>query len=71
MISGERKHESKDGPRGYSEFSYGSFTRTLPIPAEIDQEKIEASFKNGLLTVILPKSETEKRKVRQIEVKAG
>ena len=70
-IQGEKKteHEEKEGERYLSERSYGSFSRSLTLPAEVDQDKIDASFKKGVLTVKLPKLPTEETKAKKIKVK--
>ena len=72
VIKGEKKAETKEEKANYLrvERSYGSFMRTLPLPAEVDQNKIEAAFSNGVLTVTLPKSEEAKRTAKKIAVKA-
>ena len=58
-LKGERKEvqESKEKNYRYSERLYGSFSRTLDFPTEIEADKIKATFKNGVLEVALPKSE--------------
>ena len=55
-ISGERKQEQKDEGEGFwrSERSYGAFYRAIPLPDGADEEKIAASFKNGVLEVNIP-----------------
>ena len=67
-IKGERKHESKENKNGYHrvERSYGSFVRRFTFPDNVDVEKIEASGKEGVLTIVIPKS--EKAKPRKISV---
>ncbi len=67
-IAGERKQESKSG-EGKSlreERFYGRFQRSVTLPAEVDAEKISATYRDGILEVTLPKSEAAKPK--QIEV---
>ena len=56
-VSGERKAEHEDKGEGYHrvERSFGSFSRSLNLPAGIDPEKVEASFDNGVLEVRVPK----------------
>ena len=54
-IRGE-KSESEDKDRGYSERWYGRFERRIALPAGVEEEKAEANFKDGVLTVTLPKS---------------
>src|SRR5947209_5934774 len=68
-IAGERKFESQqDNNKGYHriERSYGNFVRSFAVPNTFDTEKIAASFKNGVLSVTLPKKEAAKP--RQIKV---
>lgn len=69
-ISGRKKEESKQHDENYYhvERSYGEFRRDIALPAEVDSEKIEAHFRDGLLTVMLPK--TEKARPRKISVKS-
>jgi HSP20 family protein len=68
-IKGEKKKEEEVKKENYyrAERSYGSFLRTLPLPAEVKADKVKASFKNGILEVRLPK--TEEAKAKQIKVK--
>jgi HSP20 family protein len=68
-ISGEKRVENEDKKENFHriERSYGVFSRSFAIPSSILVEKIDASFKNGVLKVLLPKAEEAKPK--QIEVK--
>lgn len=68
VIRGEKKAEREKREAGYfySERSYGSFSRSLQLPAEVEVEKAKAEYKNGVLKLRLPKSETAKAK--QIKV---
>jgi HSP20 family protein len=66
-IRGEKKTETEDKDRLFSERYYGRFERRIPLD-DIDQDKIYASFKNGVLNVTLPKSSTAQRKVRRIAI---
>lgn len=66
-ISGEKKSETEDKERRFSERYYGRFERSIPVD-DIDQEKVAASFKNGVLTVTLPKSPTAQQKVKRIAI---
>lgn len=70
-ISGERHEEKEDSDRDWyrREQAYGSFHRSIALPAEIDVDKVSASFKRGVLTVTLPKAESSRRK--RIEVRAA
>jgi HSP20 family protein len=68
-IKGEKKKEEEVKEEKYyrSERSYGSFVRTLQLPADVQSDKVKASFKNGVLEVRLPK--TEEAKGKEIKVK--
>ena len=68
VLSGERKsdEERKDGEFYRSERFYGRFHRVLPLPSSVEVDKIQAKYRDGVLTVTLPKSEHAKGK--QIEV---
>lgn len=70
-IKGERKSEDEKKDKNYHrvERSYGSFTRSLDLGSEIDQVKVKAQYKDGVLEVIVPKSEQSKPKPIEIEVK--
>lgn len=68
-IQGERKQEKEEKGKKFHriERSYGTFMRTFDIPDGVDDQKLKAEFKDGMLVVHLPK--TEKVKTRTIEVK--
>ena len=70
-ISGERKAETKTEENGKvrSEFHYGSFRRVVPLPSRVQNDKVEAEYKNGVLNLTLPKVDAEKNKVVKVEVK--
>ena len=72
-IRGEKKIEHEEERKGIymSERSYGSFYRTVPLPAGVDADKADATFKNGVLTVSLPKTAEAQAKVKHIPVKAA
>jgi HSP20 family protein len=69
-IKGEKKQEKEEKEENYHliERSYGSFTRSVRLPREVQSDKISASFKNGVLRVTLPKSEEAKKKEVKIKV---
>ena len=70
-ITSESKHDAEENKDGYKrkEFSYSSFCRSFYIPENVNRDKIEANYKDGILTVGLPKQEEEKSKVsRQISI---
>jgi len=70
-VSSETKNEMEDNRDGYKrkEFSYTSFSRSFQIPENVNREKIEANYKDGILSVSLPKFEEEKNKIsRQVKI---
>ena len=70
-ISGERKPDKvmKDAHYHRRERSYGSFSRTVQLPFMVDTNKVEASFKNGILMISLPRAEADKPKKITIKSK--
>jgi len=71
-IKGEKKEEKEDTRKDYYhvERSYGSFSRTVPLPAEIESDKAEAHFKKGVLTVKVPKSTKAMESIKKIAIRA-
>lgn len=72
-IRGEKKAERTDKGDGWHvmERSYGSFARSIALPIEVDQDKANAEFKNGVLHVTLPAAPEAQRKVHRIKVKGS
>ncbi|SCW87590.1 HSP20 family protein [Rhizobium mongolense subsp. loessense] len=72
-IKGEKQEDKEDKQKEYyvSERRYGAFQRSFELPQGVDTAKIEASFKNGILTVSLPKSAEVQKNSRKIDIKAG
>jgi HSP20 family protein len=70
-IRGEKKEESEQKEKDYHriERSYGSFSRTIALPVEIEADKIEAQLKKGVLTITLPKSVKAVEDTKKIQVK--
>ena len=70
-IKGEKREEKEEKKKDYylSERRYGSFQRSFRVPDGVDADKIEASFKNGVLTVILPKTPEAQRSEKKIAIK--
>jgi HSP20 family protein len=68
-IKGEKKKEEEVKQEDYyrCERSYGSFLRTLELPADVKADKVKAAFKDGVLEVRLPK--TEEAKTKEIKIK--
>jgi len=69
-IRGEKKEAMEDKERHFSERYYGRFERRIPLPFEVEEERAEASFQNGVLTVTLPKSPRAEAKTKRIPVNA-
>jgi len=72
-LKGEKKEEKEEKGKSFYhvERSYGTFQRTVPLPEGIDLKKIDAEFKNGVLTVKLPKTAEAKTKGRKVPIKSG
>ena len=71
-LKGEKKEEKEDNGKDYyrMERSYGSFSRTIPLPVEVDTEKILASYKKGILNIKIPKSAKAMEGKKKIAIKA-
>jgi HSP20 family protein len=71
-IKGEKKEEKEDKGKDYykMERSYGSFTRSVPLPVEVDTDKVHATFKKGVLEITLPKTAKAIQETKKIPVKA-
>ena len=69
-LIGERKSEDEEKRDGYQrlERAYGSFARAFSLPDSVDSEKVLAEYRDGLLTVTLPKREESKPKKVKISV---
>ncbi len=71
MIRGEKKAEQQDSGTDahVQERAYGTFVRYLRLPFNVDPSKVEASFKDGVLTIVVPKPEQMQAKSNRIEIK--
>ncbi len=70
-LKGERKFEQeKNGHKGYHriERSYGSFVRAFSLPETVNVDQVKADYKNGVLTITLPKKEVAKPKTINVEI---
>jgi len=69
-ISGERKSENRTEEQGMvrSEFRYGKFQRLIPLPTRIQNNNVQAEYKDGILHLTLPKTEEEKNKVVKVTI---
>lgn len=71
-IRGEKRFEKKEDKGEeyhYLERAYGSFARSIPLPYDVDPDSVEAVFKNGVLTLTIPKPAEEARRTRKIAIK--
>ena len=70
-IKGEKKKEEENKEKNYHkiERSYGAFQRSIALPAPVTQEKVKASFKNGVLEIVMPKEEEARPKQIKVEIK--
>ncbi len=69
-LRGEKRSENEDKDRQFSERYYGRFERRIPLGVEVDEDKVAASFRNGVLTVTLPKTEKAQTQVKRIAIKS-
>jgi HSP20 family protein len=71
-IKGEKREEKEEKDKSYHliERSYGAFQRSIPIDAEVQGDKIDATFSKGVLTVVLPKSPAAQNKTRKVAIKS-
>jgi HSP20 family protein len=72
-VKGEKRDEKEEKDKDYflSERRFGSFQRSFRLPQSVDADKIEAVFKNGLLTLTLPKKAEAQKNEKKIAVKGG
>ena len=70
VIKGEKKREEEEKKENFyrMERFYGSFMRSIQLPCEVEEDKIEATYKDGVLKIVLPKKPEEKKKVIKINV---
>ncbi len=69
-LKGEKRSEVQDKDRQFSERFYGHFERRIPLGVEVEEDKIEARFKNGVLNIVLPKSPKAQSQVKRIAIKS-
>ncbi len=69
-VAGEKKNMSEisDKDAYFSEITYGTFKRTLPLPWDLDYENAVAHYNNGILTISVPKSPDKKQKFKKINI---
>ncbi|OAQ21152.1 Hsp20/alpha crystallin family protein [Thermosulfurimonas dismutans] len=69
-IKGEKKQEREEKKENFyrMERLYGSFVRSIELPAEVEADKVEATYKNGVLKIVLPKKAEAKGKTIKVKV---
>ena len=72
-IRGEKKEQEEDKGKDYYrlERSYGAYQRSFFLPCEIDEDKVDASFKHGVLDIKLPKTDAAQKRIKKIPVKSS
>jgi HSP20 family protein len=70
-VRGEKKIESENRNRTHSERFYGRFERQIPLDRDVDENAVSATFKNGVLTVAVPKSAQAVARRKRIPINAG
>ncbi|WP_273786726.1 Hsp20/alpha crystallin family protein [Brucella intermedia] len=68
-LKGEKRSETEDKDKQFSERFYGRFERRIRLGYEVQEDKVDAHFRNGVLTVTLPKSEKAQSQVKRIAIK--
>lgn len=70
IIKGEKRGETEESGKHFHrvERTYGSFYRSLLLPATVEKDKIDAAYKDGVLIVVLPKSEEAQEKITHVKV---
>jgi HSP20 family protein len=73
IISGEKKNDVEEKGKNFHrvERSYGSFQRVIPLVSEVQTDKVEANFRNGVLNITLPKTPAAAKQTHKIEIKSS
>jgi HSP20 family protein len=68
-LKGEKRSETEHRDRQFTERYYGRFERRIRLGVEVNEDRVDARFKNGVLTVTLPKTEKAQSQVKRIPIK--
>jgi HSP20 family protein len=71
VVRGEKRSETEDKERRFTERFYGRFERRIALGQEVKEDDIRAEFRNGVLSVTVPKLERTEQKAKRIPVSAG
>lgn len=69
-LRGEKRSETEDRDRQFSERFYGRFERRIPLGVEVEEDAVDARFRNGVLSIVLPKSARAQSQVKRIAIKS-
>lgn len=69
-LRGEKRSETDDKDRQFSERFYGRFERRIPLGADVEEDKVDARFKNGVLSIVLPKTAKAQSQTRRIAIRS-
>ena len=68
-LRGEKRSETEDKAKQFSERYYGRFERRIPLGYQVEEDKVDARFNNGVLTITLPKSPEAQSRAKRIEIR--
>jgi len=73
ILSGEKKNEIEEKGKSFHriERSFGSFQRVIPLETEVEADKVEAEFKKGVLTIVLPRPASAAKQTQKINIKTS
>jgi HSP20 family protein len=71
VVRGEKRAETEDRDRRFTERFYGRFERRIPLGQEVEEDAIRAEFRHGVLTVSVPRSARAEQRAKRIPVNAG
>jgi len=69
-LRGEKRSETEDKEKHFSERYYGRFERRIPLGYEVEEDKVDARFRNGVLNITLPKTSKAQSQLKRIEIKS-
>ena len=69
-LKGEKRSETDDKDRQFSERFYGHFERRISLDADVEEDKVDARFKNGVLSIVLPKTAKAQSQTRRIAIRS-